>query len=161
MNAASARPACDRRFTWAYVYSAIHPATGDDFTLVMPTVSTEAMCIFLEGFGASLPPDVHAVLVLEQAGWHGAKALRIPTNITLVPLPPCSPELNPIERVWLHLRDRYLSHRLLDDYNAIADACCAAWNALTADRETLRSLSAFPWLQKVNSWGGRYHRFES
>lgn len=142
---------CDRRFTWAYIYSAVQPATGDDFTLVMPTVSTEAMSIFLEGLSASLPADVHAVLVLDQAGWHGANALRIPANLTLVPLPPYSPELNPVERVWLHLRDRYLSHRLLDDYEAIADACCTAWNDLTASRDTLRSLTAFPWLPQVIS----------
>ncbi|MEO5338674.1 MAG: hypothetical protein H7841_17585 [Magnetospirillum sp. WYHS-4] len=44
------------------------PATGDDFTLVMPSISTEAMSIFLEGFSASLAPDAHAVLVLDQAG---------------------------------------------------------------------------------------------
>ena len=56
-----------------------------------------------------------------------------------------------VERVWLHLRDRYLSHRLLDDYDAIADACCAAWNALTANRDTLRSLAAYPWLPQVSS----------
>lgn len=108
------------------------------------------MSIFLEGFAARLDPDVHALVVLDQAGWHGAKALRIPDNITLVPLPPYAPELNPVERVWLHLRERYLSHRLLDDYNAIKDACCAAWNALTTNRETLRSLTAYPWIQKVN-----------
>ena len=141
---------CDRRFTWAYVFSAVRPATGEDFTLVMPVISTEAMSIFLEGFAARLEPDVHALIVLDQAGWHGAKALRISDNITLVPLPPYAPELNPVERVWLHLRERYLSHRLLDDYDAIKDACCTAWNALTANRETLRSLTAYPWIQKVN-----------
>lgn len=114
-------------------------------------MSTEAMSIFLDGFSASLAPDIHAVLVLDQAGWHGANALRIPDNITLVPLPPYSPELNPVERVWLHLRDRFLSHRLLDDYDAIVDACCKAWNDLTADRTRLQSLASYPWITKVSS----------
>lgn len=117
----------------------------------MPTVCTEAMSIFLERFSAELAPDVHAVLVLDQAGWHGANALRVPDNLTLVPLPPYSPELNPVERVWLHLRDSYLSHRLLDDYDAIASACCSAWNRLTSDRANLRSLTNFPWLPQVTS----------
>jgi putative transposase len=89
---------CDRRYDWAYLFAAVRPATGDDFALVLPEVSTEAMQTFLDGFAAHLAPDVHAVLVLDQAGWHGATALRVPETISLVPLPPYSPELNPVER---------------------------------------------------------------
>ena len=63
----------------------------------------------LAEFAAGLPEDVHAVLVLDGAGWHDARALAIPPNITLVPLPPYSPELNPVERVWLYLRERFLA----------------------------------------------------
>ena len=88
---------CDKRFTSAYLYAAVCPASGADFALVMPTVSTAAMSLFLEGFSRSLESDVQAVLVLDQAGWHGARALIVPDNITLVPLPPYSPELNPVE----------------------------------------------------------------
>ncbi|MGY0781910.1 transposase [Azospirillum argentinense] len=68
------RPAglCDKRFTSAYLYAAVCPASGADFALVMPTVSTTAMSLFLDGFSRSLEPDVQAVLVLDQAGWHGA-----------------------------------------------------------------------------------------
>ena len=97
---------------------------------------------FLDGFAASLAADAHAVLVLDQAGWHGSRSLVVPTNVTLVPLPPYAPELNPVERVWLFLRERFLSHRLLDGYEAIVEACCEAWNALTPER--LRSLTAYP-----------------
>ncbi|MCW2242375.1 transposase [Azospirillum canadense] len=84
------RPAglCDKRFTSAYLYAALCPATGADFALVMPTVSTAGMSLFLDRFSWSLEPDVHAVLVLDQAGWHGSRALVVPDNITLVPLPP-------------------------------------------------------------------------
>ena len=76
-------------------------------------------------------------------------ALRVPDNVTLVPLPPYAPELNPIERVWLYLRERFLSHRLHADYTAVLDAACEAWLKLTPDR--LRSLTAYPWLPQVNS----------
>ncbi|WP_109156589.1 MULTISPECIES: IS630 family transposase [unclassified Azospirillum] len=147
------RPAglCDKRFTSAYLYAAVCPASGADFALVMPTVSTTAMSLFLGGFSRSLEPDVQAVLVLDQAGWHGSRALVVPGNITLVPLPPYSPELNPVERVWLYLRERFLSHRLLDDYDAVVQACCDAWNALTATPERLRSLTSYPWLPCVNA----------
>ena len=142
---------CDRRFEWAYIFAAVRPATGEDFALVLPTVSAIAMNRFLEAFAETLPADVHAAIVLDQAGWHGAAALDVPDKLTLVPLPPYSPELNPIERVWLHLRERYLSLRLLDDYDAILDACCNAWNALTAEPGRLKSLTAFPWIEKVSS----------
>ena len=61
------------------------------------------------------------------------------------------PDLNPVERVWLDLRERYLSHRLLQDYEAVVDACCTAWNKLTAEAGRLPSLSAFPYLAKISS----------
>ena len=66
-----------------------------------------------------------------------------------MPLPPYAPELNPVERVRLFLRERFLSHRLLDGYAAVVAACCDAWNALTPDR--IRSLTAFPWIRQVAS----------
>jgi transposase len=143
------RGLCDRRFDWAYLYAAVQPATGEDVCLVLPEVSTAAMNTFLDAFARALPAGQHAVMVLDQAGWHGAKALRVPDTVTLVPLPPYSPELNPVERVWLYLREHFLSHRVLDGYDAIVTACCQAWNALTPER--LRSLTHQPWVRKVTS----------
>ena len=139
---------CDQRYTWAHLFAAVQPATGQDFALVLPEVSTRAMQVFLDRFAATLNVDEHAVMLLDQAGWHGARALVVPGNVTLVPLPPYAPQLNPVERVWLYLRERHLSHRLLSGYDAIVDACCAAWNQLTPDR--LRSLTNYPYLQQVN-----------
>ena len=86
-------------------------------------------------------------MVLDQAGWHGAHALRIHGNVTLVALPPYAPELNSVERVWLHLRERFLSHRLLGDYDDIVDACYTASNRLTPER--LHSLYSYPYIQQV------------
>ena len=142
---------CDRRYDWAYIFSAVRPATGEDFTLVLPTVNAKVMDLFLARFAATLTEDVHAVLVLDGAGWHDERALTVPDNVTLVPLPPYSPELNPVERVWLYLRERYLSHRLLDDYGAIVDACCRAWNDLTKTKTPIKSLTSYPWIMEVAS----------
>ena len=89
--------------------------------------------------------------MLDQAGWHDARALDVPDNVTLIPLPPYSPELNPLEVVILHLKRRYLSHRLLDDYDAIAEATSRAWCNLLADTGRLRSLTAFPWIMECVS----------
>ena len=83
--------------------------------------------------------------------WHGRAALQVPGNITLLPLPPCSPELNPVERVWLYLRERFLSFRLHRNEQAIADALCAAWNALRGETGRLTTLTGFPWItQAIN-----------
>jgi transposase len=71
----------------------------------------------------------------------------VPDTVTLIRLPPYSPELNPVERVWLYLRERHLSHRLLDDYDQIVEALCSAWHSLTPKR--LRSLTNYPYLQQV------------
>ena len=108
------------------------------------------MTRFLADFAQTLGEDAHVVRVLDQAGWHRAKALKVPASITLVPLPAYSPDLNPVERVWLYLRERYLSHRLLADYEAVVDACCRAWNALTAEAGRLQSLTAYPYLEQIN-----------
>lgn len=138
---------CDRRFSSTYIFAAVCPETGADFALVLPTVNTKAMNRFLEDFSKSRNPDVLVLLVMDQAGWHGSKELTIPDNIIPVPLPPYSPELNPVERVWLYLRERFLSHRLLDDYDAIVEACCQAWNALNP--EYIKSLTSYPWIPCV------------
>ena len=75
-------------------------------------------------------PRRHAVLLLDQAGWHMTDKLDIPANITIVPLPPKCPELNPTENVWQFLRENWLSNRVFKSYDDIVDHCCDAWNNL-------------------------------
>ena len=84
----------------------------------MPYADTPAMQRFLDHFSETIARDEHAVMILDRAGWHGSTAPVIPANMTLVPLPAYSPQLNPVERVWLYLKQRFLSHRLLNDYDA-------------------------------------------
>jgi hypothetical protein len=125
---------------------------------VLPELTTEAMQLFLDRFAATIPPGDHAVMVMDQAGWHITDGLKVPLNMSLVQLPPYSPELNPVERVWLYLRERYFSHRLLDSYGSIADALCIGWNKLTAT--TLASLTEYPYLNQVKFEAGWYHLFD-
>ena len=142
---------CDRRFTFAYIFAAAKIGSDDAFALVMPEANTGTMQEFLDRFSQTLPKNEVAVMYLDQAGWHGSKDLRIPDNVILLPLPAYSPELNPVERIWLYLKERYLSHRLLDDYEAIVDAACAAWNRLTAETGRLTSLCSYPWIMDVKA----------
>jgi hypothetical protein len=110
------------------------------------------MNLFLAERARAIPTGTHAVLVLDRAGWHVSGDLAVPPNLTLVHLPSHSPELNPVERVWLYLRERWLSHRVLaGGYAAVLDAACAAWNALRAEPDRLSTLTSFPWLPSAVS----------
>ena len=90
------------------------------------------MNLHLAEISRNVTPGNHAVVLLDGAGWHqtGDK-LNVPDNISLLKLPAYSPELNPVENIWQYLRQNQLSNRVFDCYNAIVDACCDAWNALT------------------------------
>ena len=136
----------DRRFASLYLFAACRPGTDQAFALALPEATTKTMNLFLDGFARQLEPGIHAALILDRAGWHGAAALEVPANVTLVHLPPYSPELNPVERVWLYLRERFLSHRVLADYEAVLDTACDAWNALAGEIGRLASLTAYPYL---------------
>jgi DDE superfamily endonuclease len=142
---------CDKRFTFAYIFAAVEPGTNNAFALVLPYADTAAMQVFLDRFSETIAQDEHAVMMLDQAGWHGSNGLAVPANVTLVPLPSYSPELNPAERVWLYLKERFLSHRLLDDYDAIVKAACDAWNRLAAETGRIKTLCSYPWIPEVNA----------
>ena len=121
-------------------------------TLSRPrSVNAKVMDLFLAHFADTLDQDAHAVMMCDGAGWHDERALTVPDNVTLALLPPYSPELNPVERVWLYLRERFLSLRVLDDTEAIIDACCQAWIDLIAEPDRMRTLCAYPWIMKVIS----------
>ncbi len=109
------------------------------------------MNLYLAEFAKTVPSDTHVVMVLDGAGWHGPKILDVPSNITLVTLPPYSPELNPVERLWLYLRETCLSLRILANKDAIIDACCNAWIHATKNAERIISLCNYPWIKKVAS----------
>jgi transposase len=97
-------------------------------------------------------PGAHAVVLLDGAGWHQlGGVLRLPPNISLLHLPPYSPELKPVENIWQFLRQNFLSNRVYDNYEAIVDACCAAWNALIALPERIRSITERSWAIAVNA----------
>jgi hypothetical protein len=78
----------------------------------------------------NVAPGAHVVLLLDQAGWHTTEKLDVPANITLLPLPPRCPELNPAENVWQFMRDNWLSNRVFKSYDDVVDHCCHAWNKL-------------------------------
>jgi hypothetical protein len=134
-------------YEWVYLWAAVEPATGASVAMLTPDVNTEQMNTFLAGLSDTLAADEHAVLVLDRAGWHMAKALVVPANITLHPLPAYSPELNPTERVWAYLRSHYLANRVFRDYEHLLSEANIAWNKL--DAQTLKSICHCPWIERA------------
>ncbi len=96
----------------------------------MPRCNTEAMNLHLAEIATQIAPGAHAVLLVDQAGWHLSDRLIAPSNITLIPFPAKCPELNPQENIWQFLRDNWLSNRIFKSFDDIVDHCCDAWNKL-------------------------------
>ena len=113
--------------------------------MVLPRCTSEAMSLHLAEIAQAVAPGAHAVILLDQAGWHLSKRLVIPANITLVPLPAKAPELNPVENVWQFLRENWLSNRVFPSYEAILDHCCRAWNKLTDQPWRIMSIGLRDW----------------
>ena len=144
------RQSKDQRHTAAYIFAAVCPTSGRTAALVLPDVDTAAMNLHLAEIAAQVAADAHAVVILDQAGWHGAKALRVPHNISLLPLPPYSPELNPVENLWQFLKHNFLNSRVFASYEAIVEACCAAWTRLRAIPGQIQSITTRDWVRAVN-----------
>jgi transposase len=136
----------DQRYDWAYLFGAICPARDHGAALVLPKADAEAMNLHLAEISRHVTPGAHAVLWADGAGWHriGGK-LNVPDNITLLKLPPYSPELNPVENVWQYLRQNQLSNRVFATYDAIVDACCDAWRKLAVEPGRIQSIATRPW----------------
>ena len=135
----------DQRTQSAYIFGAICPKKGKGAGLVMPRCDTDAMTAHLAEISAAVEPGAHAVLILDQAGWHMSKALVVPDNITLIPLPPRSPELNPVENVWQYIRDNWLSNRIFASYDDIVALSCEAWNRLIDRPWKIMSIGLREW----------------
>lgn len=132
-------------YAWVYLFAAVDPLSGRDSALLSPNADTRYMNEHLRFIAQAAAADEHIVLVLDGAGWHTSKALQVPPNLTLLPLPPYSPELNPAERPWRTLRQDDLSNRVYADYDQLFDAVKAAWLKLTPER--LMAIMATDWLR--------------
>ena len=150
----------DLRYEWAYIFGAVCADRGVGAALVMPHADAQAMTLHVEPRGSpdlaeisqAVAPGAHAVVVLDGAGWHQVGGrLRVPDNISLLHLPPYSPDLNPVENVWDYLRDNKLSNSVFDDYDTIVDRYCTAWNWLTDAPDRIRSIATRSWTKPVNA----------
>jgi len=110
-----------------YLYSAVNPETGDHFTLQMPSVNTDCMNAFLHEM-AEHYKDKEILLVMDGAGWHKSKDLQIPQTIEIIKLPPYSPELNPVETLWQHIKYHTIRNKIYDTLQDLEETICTFVN---------------------------------
>jgi hypothetical protein len=126
-------------YQWVYLSAAVNPETGQALGMVSPDMNTLVMNDLLSNLSRLLGVDRHAVLVWDNAGFHTSGSLDVPENITLLPLLAYAPELNPIERIWRHLRGHHLSNRAYTDREHLerpAHDACSTPNA--SDRSSVQ-----------------------
>ncbi len=112
---------------------------------MLPRANTGAMQMHLDEISRNVAARAHAAVLMDRAGWHKTDKLKVPKNLTIILLPSRSPELNPVENIWQYLRQNWLSSRVFEDYDAILDAGCEAWNRLIAQPQTLMSIGMRDW----------------
>lgn len=141
------RPRVNRQqqFLNAYIFGAVCPERDQGAAIVLPYANIASMKEHLNEISSLIPQGRHGVIVMDQARWHVSNNLHIPENISLLPLPPYSPELNPQENVWQYLKQSYLANRTFDSFDDIVDACCYAWNQFVDRGNNISNMCTRSW----------------
>lgn len=134
-----------QQFKSSYIFGAVCPKKDKGCALILPEANTESMQLHLNEITKNVTRGYHAIIVMDKAGWHRASKLKIPKNITLVMLPPYSPEINPMEQVFQQLRKIKLSNTFYENYEEIDQACVEAWNRFVKKKENIKKLCLRSW----------------
>ena len=134
------------RYEWTYLYGFVRPATGASYWLLLPTVSGAAFSAALREFAAGVGAGAgrRIVLVLDGAGWHSGAQVAVPEGLHLVFLPPYSPELQPVERLW-PLTNEPLANRHFASLAELEAAQAERCLTLRAQPAVLRAQAHFHW----------------
>lgn len=134
-----------KQFKSSYIFGAVCPRKDKGVALVLPYANTEAMQFHIDEISKNITKGYHAVLVMDRAGWHLSHKLKIPKNITTMPLCAYSPELNPVEQVFQQLRKLKLSNACYESYDEIDQACVDAWNSFVGKKKNIKNLCLRKW----------------
>ena len=135
----------DYRYGYVYLFSAACPETGDAVGHVCDKANAREMNRHLRDVGRELPDGKHAVMVLDGAGWHKSKDLEIPSNVSLLHLPPYSPELNPIETVFPVLKHRHFANRVFENAEHVRKTVTEVWDTFSHKTEEIMRITRRDW----------------
>jgi hypothetical protein len=130
---------------YTYAYAAIEPKTGNTVSLMLPLANTEAMNLHLDEI-SNRYPDNHIAMVLDGATWHRSQNLKTPENITLIPLPPGSPELNPVEQLWKSMRKTWFGNKLFNSMDSLETTLVRALRWVENNPKWVKSFAAYHWI---------------
>jgi len=119
------------KFKNFYLYGAYSPINGNQFTLEFPYCNSPCFQQYLEALSAHEPTEFK-ILLLDNGAFHKVKSLVVPKNIYLLFIPPYSPELNPAERIWRHLKDK-LANTVFDTLEKLSDRVCDLVKSLNSE----------------------------
>jgi transposase len=134
-----------QQYKYKIIFGAICAETGRGAGLVFSHSDSIGMNLHLQEISKNVSAGKHAVLILDRASWHTSSKLEIPSNISLLPLPAASPELNPVEQIWAYLRGHYLSNRFFKDSKDIELTCCKVWNEFVTQHKVIKSIGSRNW----------------
>ena len=139
----------DQRCEWAYISGAVCPERCTTAAIVMPCANAGAMSLHLAETGRNVAQGAHAAVIFDGAGYHIAAKLLVPANITLIKLPPHSPELNPVENIRACLRANKLANTVHENHAGTLDKACQAWMFLDAGKDRIASLTKRDWQRSM------------
>ncbi|MDC2890162.1 IS630 family transposase [Psychrosphaera algicola] len=134
-----------QQFEYAYLFGAVCPRNGRTEALITPYVNKEVMTLHMEQISKATPIGRHAVVIMDGAGWHTLDTVQPFDNVTLIKLPPYSPELNPIEQVWSWMRQHHLANKSFKGYDDIVNSCTKAWNCFISDTKRVIKMCTRAW----------------
>jgi transposase len=134
--------------TSLYAMAAVCVATGSVSAMLVSGLDTAVLNGFLRQVARELPPGAHAVLIWDGAGYHTGAGLAVPATISLILLPPYSPELNPVENLWHYLRSHHWSNRVYRDYEDLQGEAARSLGAVCLDSEKIKSICNAPYVQR-------------
>jgi transposase len=138
-----------QQFEYGYVFGAVCPSNGKTEALITPCVNKEAMTLHMEQISKATEFGRHAVVLMDGAGWHTFDTVQPFDNVTLIKLPPYSPELNPIEQVWSWMRQHCLSNRVFKGYDDIVEQVSKAWNTFISVPDRIKKMCSRDWIKVI------------
>lgn len=134
---------------YTYVYTAVCPETGDNYSLILPYADTASMSLFLDGLSTEYE-NYNIILVMDNAAWHDSQDIKKCDNIVPLFLPPYSPELNPVEYVWHYVKDHYdFKNRTFENMDQVEDQLVVAFSRLYLEKEIVKSFSLYNWIHSA------------